>query len=158
MLRLSQKQKQIKKKWRSLSKTSPRRSKLRVSTDEESGQTIISGMGELHLEIIVDRMLREFKVDAEVGQLQVAYRETIRKAVEQEYKYAKQSGGRGQHGHVFLLVSSCFQLLVDLNLLTTSKVVLFQKSTSQLLKKVVKKRLQSGVLAGYPVEDVALTL
>lgn len=75
---------------------------FRVSTDEESGQTIISGMGELHLEIIVDRMLREFKVEAEVGQPQVAYRETIRKTVEQEYKYAKQSGGRGQYGHVFL--------------------------------------------------------
>ena len=75
---------------------------FRVGTDEESGQTIISGMGELHLEIIVDRMLREFKVDAEVGQPQVAYRETIRKTVEQEYKYAKQSGGRGQYGHVFL--------------------------------------------------------
>ena len=75
---------------------------FRVATDEESGQTIISGMGELHLEIIVDRMLREFKVEAEVGQPQVAYRETIRKTVEQEYKYAKQSGGRGQYGHVFL--------------------------------------------------------
>ncbi len=75
---------------------------FRVSTDEESGQTIISGMGGLHLEIIVDRMLREFKVEAEVGQPQVAYRETIRKTVEQEYKYAKQSGGRGQYGHVFL--------------------------------------------------------
>ena len=94
-------------------------------------------MGELHLEIIVDRMLREFKVDAEVGQPQVAYRETIRKAVEQEYKYAKQSGGRGQYGHVFL---------ADLNSLTTSKVVLFQKSISQLLKKVVKKRFKAVFL------------
>ncbi len=75
---------------------------FRVSTDEESGQTIISGMGELHLEIIVDRLKREFKVEAEVGAPQVAYRETIRTAVNQEYKYAKQSGGRGQYGHVFI--------------------------------------------------------
>ena len=110
----------------------------RVSTDEESGQTIISGMGELHLEIIVDRMLREFKVDAEVGQPQVAYRETIRKTVEQEYKYAKQSGGRGQYGHVF----SRSQLLVDLSLLMISKVVLFQKNIFQLLKKVVKRHFK----------------
>ncbi|OQX49631.1 MAG: elongation factor G, partial [Epsilonproteobacteria bacterium 4484_20] len=77
---------------------------FRVATDEESGQTIISGMGELHLEILVDRMKREFKVEAEVGAPQVAYRETIRKAVNKEYKYAKQSGGRGQYGHVFLRI------------------------------------------------------
>ncbi|MBP1681567.1 MAG: translation elongation factor elongation factor [Proteobacteria bacterium] len=77
---------------------------FRVETDEESGQTIISGMGELHLEILVDRMLREFKVSAEVGQPQVAYRETIRASVNQEYKYAKQSGGRGQYGHVYLKI------------------------------------------------------
>jgi elongation factor G len=77
---------------------------FRVATDEESGQTIISGMGELHLEILVDRMKREFKVEAEVGAPQVAYRETIRKAVNKEYKYAKQSGGRGQYGHVFLKI------------------------------------------------------
>ncbi len=77
---------------------------FRVATDEESGQTIISGMGELHLEILVDRMKREFKVEAEVGAPQVAYRETIRKSVEKEYKYAKQSGGRGQFGHVYLRI------------------------------------------------------
>ena len=73
---------------------------FRVHTDEESGQTIISGMGELHLEIIVDRMSREFKVEANVGAPQVAYRETIRKSVEQEGKFVRQSGGRGQYGHV----------------------------------------------------------
>src|SRR3954462_7363949 len=75
---------------------------FRVKTDEESGQTIIAGMGELHLEIIVDRMKREFGVEANVGKPQVAYRETIRKTVEEEHKFAKQTGGRGQYGHVFL--------------------------------------------------------
>src|SRR5690242_11457519 len=75
---------------------------FRVSSDEESGQTIIAGMGELHLEIIVDRMKREFNVEANVGKPQVAYRETIRKMVEQEGKYIRQSGGRGQYGHVWL--------------------------------------------------------
>ena len=74
------------------------------STDEESGQTIISGMGELHLEIIVDRMKREFNVEANVGKPQVAYRETIRKAVEQEGKYVRQTGGRGQYGHVWIKI------------------------------------------------------
>src|SRR5690606_18582899 len=77
---------------------------FRVHTDEESGQTIISGMGELHLEIIVDRMRREFKVEANVGKPQVAYRETIRQTVEQEGKFVRQTGGRGQYGHVFLRI------------------------------------------------------
>jgi elongation factor G len=77
---------------------------FRVRTDEESGQTIISGMGELHLDIIVDRMKREFKVEANVGKPQVAYRETIRKTVEQEGKFVRQSGGRGQYGHVWLRI------------------------------------------------------
>ena len=130
---------------------------FRVSTDEESGQTIISGMGELHLEIIVDRMLREFKVDAEVGQPQVAYRETIRKAVEQEYKYAKQSGGRGQYGHVFLRIeplpaASVFEFVNDI------KGGVVPKEYIPAVEKGCKEALQSGVLAGYPVEDVKVTL
>ena len=130
---------------------------FRVSTDEESGQTIISGMGELHLEIIVDRMLREFKVDAEVGQPQVAYRETIRKTVEQEYKYAKQSGGRGQYGHVFLRIeplsaASGFEFVND------SKGGVVPKEYIPAVEKGCKEALQSGVLAGYPVEDVKVTL
>ena len=130
---------------------------FRVSTDEESGQTIISGMGELHLEIIVDRMLREFKVDAEVGQPQVAYRETIRKAVEQEYKYAKQSGGRGHYGHVFLRIeplpaASGFEFVNDI------KGGVVPKEYIPAVEKGCKEALQSGVLAGYPVEDVKVTL
>ncbi|OUT09587.1 elongation factor G [Campylobacter concisus] len=130
---------------------------FRVSTDEESGQTIISGMGELHLEIIVDRMLREFKVDAEVGQPQVAYRETIRKSVEQEYKYAKQSGGRGQYGHVFLRIeplpaASGFEFVNDI------KGGVVPKEYIPAVEKGCKEALQSGVLAGYPVEDVKVTL
>ena len=128
---------------------------FRVSTDEESGQAIISGMGELHLEIIVDRMLREFKVDAEVGQPQVAYRETIRKTVEQEYKYAKQSGGRGQYGHVFLRIeplpaASGFEFVNDI------KGGVVPKEYIPAVEKGCKEALQSGVLAGYPVEDVKL--
>ncbi|MBR8462643.1 elongation factor G [Campylobacter sp. faydin G-140] len=130
---------------------------FRVGTDEESGQTIISGMGELHLEIIVDRMLREFKVDAEVGQPQVAYRETIRKPVEQEYKYAKQSGGRGQYGHVFLRLEplepgSGFEFVNDI------KGGVVPKEYIPAVEKGCKEALQSGVLAGYPVEDVKVTL
>ncbi|QCD53090.1 elongation factor G [Campylobacter sp. RM16192] len=130
---------------------------FRVSTDEESGQTIISGMGELHLEIIVDRMLREFKVDAEVGQPQVAYRETIRKTVEQEYKYAKQSGGRGQYGHVFLRLEPLepgtgFEFVNDI------KGGVVPKEYIPAVEKGCKEALQNGVLAGYPVEDVKVTL
>ena len=130
---------------------------FRVSTDEESGQTIISGMGELHLDIIVDRMLREIKFDAEVGQTQVEYRETIRKAVEQEYKYAKQSGGRGQYGHVFLRIeplpaASGFEFVNDI------KGGVVPKEYIPAVEKGCKEALQSGVLAGYPVEDVKVTL
>lgn len=130
---------------------------FRVSTDEESGQTIISGMGELHLEIIVDRMLREFKVEAEVGQPQVAYRETIKSAVEQEYKYAKQSGGRGQYGHVFLRIEpveagSGFTFVNDI------KGGVVPKEYIPAVEKGCQEALQNGVLAGYPVEDVKITL
>ena len=130
---------------------------FRVSTDEESGQTIISGMGELHLEIIVDRMLREFKVEAEVGQPQVAYRETIKSAVEQEYKYAKQSGGRGQYGHVFLRIEpveagSGFTFVNDI------KGGVVPKEYIPAVEKGCQEALQNGILAGYPVEDVKVTL
>lgn len=130
---------------------------FRVATDEESGQTIISGMGELHLEIIVDRMLREFKVEAEVGQPQVAYRETIRKSVEQEYKYAKQSGGRGQYGHVFLRLEpkepgSGYEFVNDI------KGGAIPKEYIPAVDKGCQEAMQNGVLAGYPVEDVKVTV
>jgi elongation factor G len=130
---------------------------FRVSTDEESGQTIISGMGELHLEIIVDRMKREFKVEAEVGAPQVAYRETIRKAVEKEYKYAKQSGGRGQFGHVFLRIEPQeagfgYEFVDDI------KGGVVPKEFIQPVNKGVQEAMLRGIQAGYPVEDVKVTL
>jgi elongation factor G len=130
---------------------------FRVKTDEESGQTIISGMGELHLEIIVDRMLREFKVDAEVGQPQVAYRETIRKTVEQEYKYAKQSGGRGQYGHVFLRLEPK-EPGTGYEFVNEIKGGVIPREYIPAVDKGCQEAMQSGVLAGYPVEDVKVTV
>ncbi len=130
---------------------------FRVSTDEESGQTIISGMGELHLEIIVDRMKREFKVEAEVGAPQVAYRETIRTSVEQEYKYAKQSGGRGQFGHVFLRIEplepgSGYEFVDEI------KGGVVPKEFIGPVDKGIQEAMGRGIQAGYPVEDVKVTL
>jgi len=130
---------------------------FRVSTDEESGQTIISGMGELHLEIIVDRMKREFKVEAEVGAPQVAYRETIRSSVEQEYKYAKQSGGRGQFGHVYLRIEpqeagAGYEFVDDI------KGGVIPKEYIPAVNKGIQEAMQRGIQAGYPVEDVKVTL
>jgi elongation factor G len=130
---------------------------FRVHTDEESGQTIISGMGELHLEIIVDRMKREFKVEAEVGAPQVAYRETIRQSVEQEYKYAKQSGGRGQYGHVFLKIEpmeagSGYQFVDEI------KGGVIPKEYIPAVDKGIQEAMQRGIQAGYPVEDIKVTL
>jgi len=130
---------------------------FRVHTDEESGQTIISGMGELHLEIIVDRMKREFKVEAEVGQPQVAYRETIRNTVEQEYKYAKQSGGRGQYGHVFLKLEP-MEAGSGYEFVNEIKGGAVPREYIPAVDKGVQEAMQGGVLAGYPVEDVKVTL
>jgi elongation factor G len=130
---------------------------FRVHTDEESGQTIISGMGELHLEIIVDRMKREFKVEAEVGQPQVAYRETIRSSVEQEYKYAKQSGGRGQYGHVFLKLEP-MEPGSGYEFVDAIKGGVVPREYIPAVDKGVQEAMQGGVLAGYPVEDVKVTL
>jgi elongation factor G len=130
---------------------------FRVSTDEESGQTIISGMGELHLEIIVDRMKREFKVEAEVGAPQVAYRETIRTGVNQEYKYAKQSGGRGQYGHVFLKIEP--QEAGDgYEFVDEIKGGVIPKEYIPAVNKGIQEAMQRGIQAGYPVEDVKVTL
>ena len=130
---------------------------FRVETDEESGQTIISGMGELHLEILVDRMLREFKVDAEVGQPQVAYRETIKKEVEQEHKYAKQSGGRGQYGHVFIRLTP-LKPGEGYEFVNAIKGGSIPREFIPAVDKGLKEAMQGGVLAGYPVEDVKVTL
>jgi len=130
---------------------------FRVHTDEESGQTIISGMGELHLEIIVDRMKREFKVEAEVGAPQVAYRETIRSAVEQEYKYAKQSGGRGQYGHVFLRIEPQ-EAGAGYEFVDEIKGGVIPKEYIPAVDKGIQEAMQRGIQAGYPVEDVKVTL
>ncbi|WP_292663923.1 elongation factor G [Nitratifractor sp.] len=130
---------------------------FRVTTDEESGQTIISGMGELHLEILVDRMMREFKVEAEVGAPQVAYRETIKAPVNQEYKYAKQSGGRGQYGHVFLKIEPQEQG-AGYEFIDEIKGGVIPKEYIPAVDKGIQEAMQRGIQAGYPVEDVKVTL
>src|SRR6185436_9735209 len=130
---------------------------FRVHTDDESGQTIISGMGELHLEIIVDRMRREFGVEAAVGKPQVAYRETLRKVVEQEGKFIKQSGGRGQYGHVWLKLEpqpagAAYEFVDGV------KGGRVPREFIPAVKKGVDEALRDGVLAGYPVVNVKVTL
>ena len=129
---------------------------FRVHTDEESGQTIISGMGELHLEIIVERMRREFKVEANVGAPQVAYRETIRKSVEQEGKYVRQTGGRGQYGHVWLRIEPLETGGYEFVNGIVGGVV--PREYIPAVDKGVQEQLQNGILAGYPVVDVKVTL
>jgi len=130
---------------------------FRVHTDEESGQTIISGMGELHLEIIVDRMLREFNVEANIGKPQVAYRETIKKTVEQEGKYIRQTGGRGQYGHVWLRIEprergAGFEFLNEI----VGGVI--PKEYISAIEKGVKEQMENGVIAGYPVVDTRVAV
>ncbi len=129
---------------------------FRVRTDEESGQTMISGMGELHLEIIVDRMKREFGVEASVGKPQVAYRETFKKALESEGKFVKQSGGRGQYGHVWLKLEP--QHGKGYEFVDGVKGGRVPKEFIPAVKKGVDEALQEGVLAGYPVVDIKVTL
>jgi len=130
---------------------------FRVHTDPESGQTIISGMGELHLDIIVDRMLREFSVDANVGNPQVAYRETIRKAVEQEGKFVRQSGGKGQYGHVFLKIEP-LESGEGYEFIDSIVGGAIPKEFIQAVDKGIQDQMQNGVIAGYPVVDVRVTL
>ncbi len=130
---------------------------FRVSSDEETGQTIISGMGELHLEILVDRMKREFKVEAEVGAPQVSYRETIRKEVKKEYKYAKQSGGRGQFGHVYLHIEPK-EPGFGYEFVDAVKGGVIPKEFIQPVNKGVQEAMARGIQAGYPVEDVKVTV
>jgi elongation factor G len=130
---------------------------FKVSTDEESGQTIISGMGELHLEIIVDRMRREFKVEANVGKPQVAYRETLRASIESEGKHVKQSGGRGQYGHVWLKIepNAAGKGNEFVNGIIGGSV---PKEFIPAVEKGIKEALETGVMAGYPVVDTKVTL
>ncbi|MEM7281191.1 MAG: elongation factor G [Pseudomonadota bacterium] len=130
---------------------------FRVSSDEESGQTIISGMGELHLDIIVDRMRREFNVEANVGKPQVAYRETIRQSVEQEGKFVRQSGGRGQYGHVWIKIDPKepgegyeFENAIVGGVVPREYIPAVDKG--------IQEQMENGVLAGYPVVDVKVTL
>ena len=131
---------------------------FRVKTDEESGQTIISGMGELHLEILVDRMKREFGVEAAVGAPQVAYRETIRKAVEVEGKHVKQSGGKGQYGHAVIKMEPLEPGGVGYEFLDEIKGGVIPKEFIPSVDKGIRDTLNSGVLAGYPVVDVRVRL
>ena len=140
-----------------LSKLAQEDPSFRVYTDEESGQVIISGMGELHLEIIVDRMKREFNVEANVGAPQVAYRETIRKTVEQEGKFIRQSGGRGQYGHVWLRIEpqeagAGYEFVNEI----VGGVV--PKEYIPAVDKGVQEQLKCGVLAGYPMLDVKVSI
>ena len=141
----------------SLGKLSQEDPSLRINTDEETAQTILSGMGELHLEIIVDRLKREFKVDANVGKPQVAYRETINSAVSSEGKYIRQTGGRGQYGHVVLEIEP---LERGLGFVFENKIVggVVPKEYVPAIEKGVVEALQGGVLAGYPVVDLKVAL
>ena len=130
---------------------------FRVRTDEESGQTIISGMGELHLEIIVDRMKREFNVEANVGAPQVAYREAVRSAVEQEGKFVKQSGGRGQYGHVWIKLEPN-EAGKGYEFVDAIKGGVVPREYIPAVDRGIRDTLPSGVLAGFPVVDVKVTL
>jgi len=130
---------------------------FKVRTDEESGQTIISGMGELHLDIIVDRLSREFNVDANVGRPQVAYRETIKKIVEQEAKFVRQSGGRGQYGHVYIRIEpqkpgAGYEFVNEI------KGGVIPREFIPAVDKGIKEQMSNGVITGFPVVDVKVSL
>ncbi len=141
----------------SLDKLAQEDPSFHVRSDEETGQTIISGMGELHLEIIVDRLVREFKVQANVGKPEVAYRETIRKKADAEGKYIKQSGGRGQYGHVELSVEPSEP---GMGLEFVNKIVggAIPREYIPAVEKGIKERMESGVMAGYSMRDIRVTL
>jgi elongation factor G len=141
----------------SLQKLATEDPSFRVRTDQETGQTIISGMGELHLEIIVDRLLREFSVGANVGKPQVAYKETIRKMAEQEGKFIRQTGGRGQYGHVFLRVEPQ-QPGSGFEFVNAIKGGSIPREYIPAVEKGVREAMENGALAGYPIVDVKATL
>ncbi len=130
---------------------------FRVSTDEESGQTIIAGMGELHLDIIVDRMIREFDVECNVGAPQVAYREAITTLVEQEHKFAKQSGGRGQYGHVYLRIEPN-EAGAGYEFIDEIKCGVIPKEYIPAVDKGVQEQMENGVIAGFPLVDMKVTV
>jgi len=130
---------------------------FKLRTDKETGQTIISGMGELHLEVIVDRMLREFKVEANIGRPQVAYKETILAMAEAEGKYIRQSGGRGQYGHVWLKVEP-LERGKDFEFVNAIKGGIIPSEFIPAVEKGVKEAMNKGVLAGYPMVDIKTTL
>ncbi len=130
---------------------------FRVKTDEDTGQTIISGMGELHLEIIVDRLMREFKVEANVGKPQVAYRETITKKVKVEGKFVRQSGGRGQYGHVWLEVEPQ-EPGKGYEFVDAIKGGVVPREYIPAVDKGIREAMDTGVLAGYPVVDFKVSL
>jgi elongation factor G len=136
---------------------------FKAETDDETGQVIISGMGELHLDIIVDRMRREFKVEAQVGKPQVAYRETIKKQVQAEGKYVHQSGGRGQYGHCWLRIEPLDKTIEgnedkNLNFIDEIKGGVIPKEYISAIEKGVKESMANGILAGYPVVDIQATV
>ena len=141
----------------SLQKLAAEDPSFRVNTDRDTGQTIISGMGELHLEIIVDRLLREFKVDANVGKPQVAYKETIRKAVEQEEKFIRQTGGRGQYGHVVLRIEP-LSPGGGFEFVDATKGGVVPREYIPAVEKSVRDATETGALAGYPLVDVKVSL
>ncbi len=130
---------------------------FKVRTDEESGQTIISGMGELHLDIIVDRLFREFNVDANVGRPQVAYRETIKKIVEQEAKFVRQSGGRGQYGHVYIRIEPQ-EPGAGYEFINEIKGGVIPREFIPAVDKGIKEQMSNGVITGFPVVDVKVSL
>ncbi len=131
---------------------------FRVSTDEESGQTIIAGMGELHLDIIVDRMVREFDVECNVGAPQVSYRETITTMVEHQYKFAKQSGGRGQYGHVYLRIEPQEPGGAGYEFVDEIKGGVIPKEYVPAVNKGIQEQMENGVLAGFPLVDIKVTV
>ncbi|MEE9204627.1 MAG: elongation factor G [Nitrospirales bacterium] len=141
----------------SLQKLTQEDPSFRVRSDDETGQTIIAGMGELHLEIIVDRLLREFKVEANVGKPEVAFRETIRRSAEAEGKYIKQTGGRGQYGHVVITVQPTDS---SVGFEFVNKVVggAVPREYIPAVEKGIKERMDSGILAGYPLRDIRVTI
>lgn len=141
-----------------LSKLAQEDPSFRVASDEESGQTIISGMGELHLDIIVDRMKREFNVEANVGAPQVAYRETIRTAVEAEGKFVRQSGGRGQYGHVVLKIEPLADSEENYEFVNEIVGGVVPREYIPAVDKGVQEAMDTGVLAGYPMVDIKVTL